>query len=349
VTVDLDSPVTTSPLVSIVIVTLNNRSFVAECLSCAIGQDYPRIEVIVVDQNSTDGTAELVARDFPGIQLQRNTANTGFAEGMNQGIELAAGDYVLLLNSDVFLDVAFISQAVTQFQRVEPERAGMLATLLYRHEGGLRTRRVDSAGAMLVPYHTAVNCDRIDADAWVATPGGAAMFVSRLMLDDIRLPAGDYLDSSYFCYGDDVEFALRAQLLGWRCRYTPIVAGWHMGGASANGQWRYSDKPAALLIHAIKNRYLTLLSCYPLGLLLTTLPWHVLTEVGQLLSPFVRLRRHQLTCLLRAYLLVLRMLPQTLAKRAWVQRRRRVSCAYLRSLYVDWGIVRTLESLWQKA
>lgn len=340
---------TREAIVSIVVVTYNNRPFVAECLSYASGQDYGSVEVIVVDQNSHDGTPELVRAKFPAVKLIRNERNTGFAAGMNRGIAASGGAYVLLLNSDLFLDSAFVSRATLQLRSYSSEdRVGMLASIVYLYKSGERTREIESLGSMLVPYHTNVNSEQIDTVEWVAGPAGSAMFLTRAMLDDIRLPSGGYLDESYFCYGEDLELALRAQVLGWRCVFAPILAGWHIGGASANGEGRYSDKPPDLLVHALKNRYLTLLSCYPAGLLLWTLPWHLLTECGQIAAPVVTGRWRMLGCLLRAYRAVFRLLPDVVAKREWLQERRCVSCAYLRSLYVRWGVVKTFESLVRK-
>src|SRR5438309_12095739 len=86
------------PLVSIIVVSCNNREFIARCLSCAVSQDYNTIELIVVDQNSSDGTAAIIRERFPHAALIQNETNTGFADGMNRGIESSKGEYVLLLN-----------------------------------------------------------------------------------------------------------------------------------------------------------------------------------------------------------------------------------------------------------
>ena len=340
----------TSPLVSIVVVSLNNDTFIAECLSCALAQDYEPLELIVVDQGSRDGTVAIIQRDFPQVTLLQNDGNTGFAAGMNRGIERSRGEFVLLLNSDLFLEPGFVSNAVRCLaSHPAANRVGMLASLVHCHRNGRRTSEVDSTGMMFLPYHAIVNGGHADRMNWVAGPAGSVMFVTRAMLEDVRLPGGEYLDETYFCYGEDMELMLRAQMLGWRCAFVPILAGWHMGGASANAGPRYSDKPAPLLVHALKNRYLTLVACYPAGLLLWTLPWHLLTECGQLVAPLMARRWTQLGCVIRAHAAATRLLPYALAKRGWLQRRRRVSCAYLRSLYVAWGPVRTFESLLRKA
>ena len=327
----------------------NNAPFITDCISCAIGQDYWNIEIIVVDQNSSDGTVDIIRARFPDVTLIRNTSNTGYAAGMNRGIAAAAGDYVLLLNSDLFLEPTFIRRAIAQLQAYAPEaRVGMLASIAYRFKAGERTCEIESVGTMLAPYHTAVDNERIDQVEWVAGPNSAASVLSRALLDDIRLPSEEYFDQRYFCYGEDVELAMRAQLLAWRCVFAPIPNGWHIGGASANGGARYSDKPPDLLVHALKNRHLTLLACYPMGLLLSALPWHLVVEAGQVAVSLFRRRWWMLECQLRAYAAVLRLLPYVLAKRRWLQSRRRVSSSYLRTLYVKWGVIRTFASLVRK-
>jgi GT2 family glycosyltransferase len=339
-----------SPLVSIVVVTFNNEAFVAECLSCALAQDYEPTELIVVDQGSSDGTIAMIQRDYPQVTLLQNERNTGFAAGMNRGIAGSRGEFVLLLNSDLFLESGFLSHAVRCLaSHSASNHVGMLASVVHCYRDGRRTSEIDSTGMMFLPYHAIVNGGFADRMNWVAGPAGSVMFLSKAMLDDVRLPGGGYLDETYFCYGEDMELMLRAQMLGWRCVFVPILAGWHMGGASANAGPRYSDKPSPLLVHALKNRYLTLVACYPAGLLLRTLGWHLLTECGQILAPLMRRRWRQLACVLRAHGAATRLLPYALAKRGWLQRRRRVSCHYLRSLYVAWGPLRTFESLLRKA
>lgn len=336
------------PLVSIIILSYNNQAFIDKCLLCTIGQDYRPVEVIVVDQGSTDGTSELVRHQFPHVRLIENDRNTGFADGTNRGICASTGEYLLLLNSDLFLAPTFVGQAVEQFRSSSEDRLGMLASIVYQYRAGECTTEIDCLGFLLLPYNVVVTSENMYSQEWVLGPAGSAMFLRRTMLEDVRLPTGDYLDSTYFCYGEDVELALRAQLLGWRCLYAPIVAGWHIGAASVNIRHRYNEKPLPLLIHVFKNRYLTLLTCYPLCLLLWTLPWTLLTECGQMAAYALAGRSDLLKCLFGAYRSVFSMLPAVFAKRRWLQGRRRVSCTYLRSLYAKWSFLRTLRSLIQK-
>lgn len=335
------------PLVSIIVVSYNNREFIRRCLSCALNQDYDSIEAIVVDQNSADGTWEIIRAEFPRVTLIQNEINTGFADGMNRGIEASKGEYVLLLNSDLFLHSTFVSQALREFVMSSEERLGMCAGIVYRDRGG-PSEEIDCLGTLLLPYHAVVSSENRDVRKWVLGPAGSSMFFRRVMLDDIRLPNGDYLDSTFFCYGEDIEVTLRAQLLGWRCLYAPIVVGWHIGSASVGRLHGFTEKPTALLRHAAKNRYLTVLTCYPIPLLLRTFPWNLLGEVGQIAVFTVTGRWALLRALFGAYWAVLSMVPYVLAKRRWLQRGRRVSCAYLRSLYAPWGPIRVFRSLLQK-
>jgi GT2 family glycosyltransferase len=247
---------TSKMLVSIVVVSFNNEAFIAECLSCAFAQDYEPKEVIVVDQASRDATVAIIRRDFPHARLIENQHNTGFAAGMNRGIASARGELMLLLNSDLFLEATFLSRSVAWLRGPSvDDRVGMLASVVHCHRNGERTSDVNSLGQMLVPYHAVVDSDQQDRVEWVAGPAGSVMLLTRPMLEDIRLPSGDYLDEQYFCYGEDTELALRAQVMGWRCIFVPILAGWHIGGSSAQAGPSYLDKPPALRMHHIKNRY----------------------------------------------------------------------------------------------
>jgi len=93
---------THSPDLSIIIVTWNGKQYAWECLdSLRIYRDDPKVEIIVVDNASTDGTPKALERDFPWARLIRNSANLGFARANNIGISAATGKYVSLVNSDV--------------------------------------------------------------------------------------------------------------------------------------------------------------------------------------------------------------------------------------------------------
>src|SRR5262249_53224373 len=99
-------------IVSVTIVTHNSEAFLDSCLRSVFGQDWPSVEIIVVDNNSTDSTRAILSRYKDYLQVVLNAENRGFAAAQNQAIREASGEWVLALNPDVRLEPDFISRLV---------------------------------------------------------------------------------------------------------------------------------------------------------------------------------------------------------------------------------------------
>src|SRR5258706_4923239 len=107
--------VTADPLVSVVVLSWNGGAFLFDCISSVLHQSYSRIELIVVDNGSTDGTSRQLAERLPSsVTILLNGSNLGFAKGMNVGIAASKGEYVLCLNQDVVLEDTFIERCVNR-------------------------------------------------------------------------------------------------------------------------------------------------------------------------------------------------------------------------------------------
>ena len=91
------------PLVSIVILNWNRKDLIRNCLQSIQETDYPNYEIIVIDQGSSDGSVDMLERDFPGIILLRNKKNVGYANGKNQGFRKARGKYIYMLDNDTLI------------------------------------------------------------------------------------------------------------------------------------------------------------------------------------------------------------------------------------------------------
>src|SRR5580700_3233473 len=120
--------------ISIVIVTWNGKRYAAECLDSL--QAYindPSVEVIVVDNASTDGTPELVRDSYPGVILIRNEKNLGFAKGNNVGIQRSTGEHVCLINSDVRVHDGCIERLVDYME--QNPRIGLLGPKMMGADG----------------------------------------------------------------------------------------------------------------------------------------------------------------------------------------------------------------------
>jgi len=117
------------PRVSVIIVTWNSSKCIDECLA-RLGRDSSDVEVLVVDNNSQDGTQEIVSDRFPWVRLIRNSENLGYAKANNQGIDESSGEYVLFLNPDVILNDQALPKMIALAQ-TNPEVGALAPQLLY--------------------------------------------------------------------------------------------------------------------------------------------------------------------------------------------------------------------------
>jgi N-acetylglucosaminyl-diphospho-decaprenol L-rhamnosyltransferase len=193
-----------------VIPTHDGRELLAGALESLQAQTVEH-DVVVVDNASVDGTAELVAERFPHVRVIRNDVNLGFGRPLNAAVETVETPVVVLLNNDVVCEAAFVERMLEPFT---DERVGMVAGVLLQHEA---PDLVDSAGIELDP--TLRSWDALwnrpvteiaDASEPVGPCGGAAAYRTSAFRD-----AGGF-DDAIFAYWEDVDLALRLRLAGWR-------------------------------------------------------------------------------------------------------------------------------------
>lgn len=221
---------------AVIVVSWNTASLLAGCLRAipkAAGELIHR--VLVVDNGSSDGTAEMVARHFPHVRLIRNTSNVGFAKGNNQGMrepESRAARHVLLLNSDTLPDPGSLSSLVQFLDRHAD--AGAVGPRLVNGEGIPQPYAFGgdpSPGYILARMakrfllHRAMHnwaTDTIQMVDWVS---GACLMVRRQAIDQIGL-----LDEGFFMFFEDNDWCLRMRRHGWKIYFTPRASVVHYGG-----------------------------------------------------------------------------------------------------------------------
>jgi GT2 family glycosyltransferase len=141
--------------VSVTIVTYNSGRFIKRCLESVLEQKYPHMEVVVIDNASTDGTVDLLEPFADRCRIYYNDKNIGFAAAQNQAIELAKGEWVLTLNPDVLLQSSFI-QALVEASHVDPKVGTVCGKLLsIRASFDLPEKQlVDSTGIYFTPMRS---------------------------------------------------------------------------------------------------------------------------------------------------------------------------------------------------
>jgi GT2 family glycosyltransferase len=234
-------------LLSIVVVNWNVRDLLRECLQSIYGTTRMAAgtwELIVVDNQSSDNSVEMVRREFPEVRLIENSQNTGFAKANNQAFRLCRGRFVLLLNPDV-VALDFAIDRALEIMQSQP-RIGVLGCSLLNSDG---TEQEWTAGAL--PSLANVLCHYLflyqilptfilpmpffplrqpQKEVDVGWISGAFMLLRREALGK------EIFDERFFMYGEDVLLCQSLARAGWRVFYTPRIRIIHHGGCSTNSQ-----------------------------------------------------------------------------------------------------------------
>jgi len=187
-------------------------------------------EVLVVDNASTDAAPDVAASFGERVRLVRNRDNAGFAAACNQGLALATGDYVALVNNDAVTEPGWAA-ALVAFLDAKDDAAAAGGKQYFwdaRNPLGARTNRYWAHAVLTATAATPLQPDAPDGVREVATLSGAAVLVRRRAIDDVGTP---FLDPSYFMYYEETDFFARAVRRGWRLFYTGTPAVWHRGPA----------------------------------------------------------------------------------------------------------------------
>jgi GT2 family glycosyltransferase len=236
-----------APLVSLSLVTYNAMPWLDDCLASALAQTHPAVEIIVLDNASTDGTIARLrgySEDHPSVRVAESNQNLGFAAAHNRNLDLVRGAFVCLLNQDVVLDMDFLTEAVSAFER-NPSTAAIQGKL-YRLGPALeksaifdttglqilRNRRIISRGQGEVDNH------QYDRPEPIFGADGPAPVFRLAALRDVRVPrtrgGWEVLDEDFFMYKEDADLAWRLLLFGWNASYVPTAVAWHARGAGAS-------------------------------------------------------------------------------------------------------------------
>ncbi len=231
------------PDVSIIIVNWNTRDLLAKCLRC-VEDTVKKVsyETYVVDNASTDGSPDMVRKDFPNVKLIANTENVGFAKANNQAMRVCEGRYVLLLNSDAFVKENTIDHMV-EFMEAHPD-AGMAGCKLLYEDGSLQ-RSCATFPTLATEFYIAVGLDKIFPNSptfgkylmtdWnYATTRVVDVIMGAFMLaraDVIKMVG--LMDEAFFMYSEEVDWCYRFKEAGWKVYFCPDVEAVHLWGGSS--------------------------------------------------------------------------------------------------------------------
>jgi GT2 family glycosyltransferase len=235
------APTAAAPLCAVVLVAWNNRDYLLPCLRSLFGSGMKSpLEVVIVDNGSTDGSQALVRQEFPDVRIVQNDRNVGLGKASNQGIAASSAPFVLLLNNDTIVNGPSLDRLIG-FMQATPDAAGAGGTIL--NGDGTFQSGYNRFPTLLEEFLIASGIGRL---LWPAYPGrkgasqpiavdwitSACLLVRRRALDEVGL-----LDESYFIYGDEADMQYRLVKAGWKIYLIPSATTIHFGGRSLD-RWR---------------------------------------------------------------------------------------------------------------
>ena len=226
-----------SPKISVIIVNYNGKKLLENCLESLFKTDYNNFEVILVDNNSTDGSMEFVTKNYPKIIVIKLDSNKGFAEPNNIGAKIAKGEYLLFLNNDTVTTTNFISEMVKVLEK--DEKIAICQSLLLKPDGN-----IDSSGDFIdkmgIVYNSKTKTDEIKE---ISSARGASMLIRKKIFDKL----GGF-DEKFFFSFEDVDLGWRSWILGYKVVIVPNSIVYHSAGKTSS-----NFKPE-VAFHGLKNQ-----------------------------------------------------------------------------------------------
>ncbi len=234
--------------VSVVIPNYNGMAYIGDCLDSLAAQCRGRVEVIVVDNGSTDGSLLRVQTDYPWVRVRALAQNAGFSRAVNEGIRISRGEFVILLNNDT---------------RVAPDFVEQLRAAICAHADAFSCQaqmrqmdspdRIDSAGDLYCALGWAISRGKdkphgaYETETQIFSACAGAAIYRKCVFSQIGL-----FDEAHFAYLEDVDIGYRARRHGYQNWYAPKAVVWHKGSAVSGKR----HNPLKVRLAARNNLYL---------------------------------------------------------------------------------------------
>ncbi len=291
-------------LVSVIIVNYNGSVYLDECISSLLAQTYPAIEIIFVDNGSSDGSCEYVKKNFPSVKIIANDENLGFAKGNNIGIKAAKGELIATLNNDTKVTSRWLEELVDAINF--DANVGMCASkmLFMKNAEFINSTGIciSRSGACWDRGMFERDNGQYESTSEVFGPCAGAAMYRKSMLEDIGL-----FDEDFYAYMEDVDLAFRGRLRGWKCLYVPEAVVYHVHGGTAGYVSDYT------VYYGNRNIIWNCVKNYPTRLLVTSLPWIVGRNLAVI--PYYIMKGHGRT-IIKSKIDAIKGISKILAKRS---------------------------------
>lgn len=299
-------------LVSVIILNWNQREYTLNCLKSLRKVRYKPIEIVVVDNGSSDGTVNEVKKRYPKVKIISNTTNVGYAKGNNQGFAIAKGKYILFLNNDTEVTSDFVSELVKKIS--SKKSYGVVQSKLYWMSDKTKN---DMVGAYMTPtgFVYYFGYGKSDLPTYMKAreiffAKGASMITKREVVEKVGL-----FDEDFITYFEEYDFCWRVWLAGWKIVYSPKSVVYH----KLNLTGEMLKRPFTVYL-TFRNRIASMIKNLSLGYLFVVMPVHIFLCL--LVSVFYFLSDPKLgKAVLSALGWNVSVLFKTLKKRHFIQKR----------------------------
>jgi GT2 family glycosyltransferase len=236
-----------SPLISLQIVNYNGLEFLDDCFKSIYSQTYKNIEVIMVDNNSSDKSIEFTKKNYPKVKIVKSKNNSGFAGGHNLAYKYTKGEYVMIINNDIILQKDLIEKLLQAYKEIPKLGAVQPMYKLIKDKKSL-----DACGSFWTDtgfnYHYGIYKDsslkKYHKSFPIYSLKGVCMLIPRKVIEKVGL-----FDDDFWCYFEETDFCHRVWLAGYECWYYPKSFLYHVLSGT-----RSKKSEAFIQFHSFKNR-----------------------------------------------------------------------------------------------
>jgi GT2 family glycosyltransferase len=339
--------------VSVQIVTWNSMRYLVDCLESLMRQTFRDFSVLVIDNGSDDGTVEFIRSQYPTVAVLQNFKNLGFSKANNQGIQLAKGEYVLVMNPDVILADDFL-QSLIFFADQHPEVGSFGGKILKLHseaidandQAGLRevvkSDIIDATGLQIFKSRKVINRGEGKKDQGqynrveeVFGISGTCVLYRRSVLEEIAIK-NEFFDQDFFAYKEDIDLAWRLRLYGRPAWYVPQALCYHHRRLASPGEVgikkiiRQRRKVSKMLrALSFRNHHLMLVKNDQWLNIILSLPWFLFQELKIIIYALI-FEPFQYRSIIRFF----QLLPSILLKRRVIMAHKKVQPREIRKWFI---------------
>jgi len=245
-----------NPLVSVIVLNYNAGELLLNCIESIKKSVYKNLEIIVVDNISTDKSQKACKEKYPDIKLIQNDENFGYCEGNNIGIREAKGDYIIILNPDTIVESSWIEELISAYNKFgdglyQPKFFSLDEKLVLQSTGNM----LHIFGFGFARDKGKISDEKIEAIEKINYASGTCLFTSKAVIDKVGL-----LDPFLFLYHDDLDLGWRAAQMGIDSFYVPKSIIYHaesyaLKWSAKKFYWLERNRKYCLLIHYSKETY----------------------------------------------------------------------------------------------